>query len=144
MQHRLGVRVGAVVLGFAGLLGVGSAVASAETADAVASAETAETGIQASPFSGTFYVYENDDFKGGSGTFTGSDKNLTNDNWENGRPGRTINDNISSVKNQTNRDIILYEHKGYSGDPYLSRNHTEDKNLTNNGFDNKGSSIQFT
>ena len=148
MQHRLGVRVGAVVLGFAGLLGVGSAVASAETADAVASAETAETGIQASPFSGTFYVYEHDDFKGGSGSFRGSDRTLTNDSWENGPAGRIMNDNISSMRNQTDRDIFLWEHAGFGGDHYLAKKHSEDKDLTHNSnnppnFDNRASSIQF-
>jgi len=134
MQRRFGVKVGAVVLGFAGALGVGPSVAAAETAD---------MDIQASTFAGAFHVYEHDDFNGSSATFTATDRNLSNNSWR-GEPGRILNNNISSVKNRTNRDIVLYNtSRSCAGDAYLSRKNSVDKDLTNNGFDNKASCIQF-
>lgn len=130
MQRRFGVTIGAVALGFASVLAAGPAVASAGTAASESQA-------------GTFYVYEHDDFTGSSAKFTSSDSDLSNNSWQ-GEPGRILNNNISSVKNQTDRDIVLYDSAGNcAGDAYLSRKHSEDKDLTNNGFDNKASCIQF-
>lgn len=121
--------VGTLTLGLVGTLGVGPSAASAETADMSAQ-------------SGVFYVYEHDDFNGSSARFTSSDTDLRNNSWQ-GEPGRILNNNISSVKNQTDRDIVLYDNVGCTGDAYLSRKHSEDKDLTNNGFDNKASCIKF-
>lgn len=137
MQRKFGVKVGAVALGFAGLLGVGPAVAVAETAN---------VGIQASPFAGTFYVYEHDDFNGGSALFTATDTDLRNNSWA-GESGRILNDNISSMKNQTDRDIYMSDGAGCTGDRYLAKKHSEDRDLTTNNnnpsFDNKASCIKF-
>jgi len=120
--------VGAVALGFVGALGAGSSVAAAGTVD---------MGIQSG-----FYVYEHDDFTGGSTKFADTDTNLADNSWD-GPPGRIVNDNISSVKNQTDRDVYLYEHSGCTGDPYLSQKHSEDKDLNNNDMENKASCVQF-
>lgn len=129
MQRRFGVMVGAVVLGFAGMLGVGPSAVAAEAVD---------MGIQ----SGSFFVYEHDDLKGGSAVFTATNRDLSGKTWD-GEPGRFLNDNISSVKNQTDRDVLLYDNSGCTGDVYLSRKNSEDKDLSNNGLDNKASCIQF-
>jgi hypothetical protein len=134
MQRRFGVMVGAAALGFAGMLGVGpSAVA----------AETASMSNQA----GAFYVYEHDDFKGRSALFTATDTNLTDNGWSGNEGARNLNDNISSMKNETDRDISLYDNVGCTGDRYLARKHSEDKDLTKNtnnpSFDNRTSCIQF-
>jgi hypothetical protein len=138
MQRRFGVMVGAAALGFSGILVAGPSAAAAETAH------------MSSP-AGAFYVYEHDDFKGGSALFTATDKNLANDSWV-GSPGRIIDNNISSMKNQTDRDIYMYDGGGSSktnrfGDRYLARKHSEDKDLTKNtnnpSFDNKASCIMF-
>ena len=101
MQRRVGVMVGAVVLGFAGMLGVGPSAVAAEAVD---------MGIQP----GNLSVYEHDDFKGGSARFTTTNNNLSGKTWD-GEPGRFLNDNISSVKNQTNRDVLLYDNSGCTG-----------------------------
>ncbi|HKR51365.1 MAG TPA: peptidase inhibitor family I36 protein [Pseudonocardiaceae bacterium] len=128
MQRRFGVMIGAVALGFVGALSAGPSAA----------AGTVDMGIQ----SGFFYAYEHDDFKGGSARFQGTDKDLSDNSWD-GQAGRIINDNISSVKNQTDRDVYLYEHSGCTGDPYLSQKHSEDKDLNNNDMENKASCVQF-
>lgn len=134
MQRRFGVMVGAVVLGFAGMLGVGpSAVA----------AEAAGMSIQA----GALYVFEHDDFKGSSALFTANDTDLRNNSWA-GEPGRILDNNISSMKNQTDRDIFLYDTAvGCAGERYVAKKHSEDKDLTKNtnnpSFDNRASCIQF-
>lgn len=130
IQRRLAVMVGSVALGFAGVLGAGLSAAAAETADMGAR-------------SGIFYVYEHDDFKGGSAWFTADDYDLTDNTWE-GEGGRFLNDNISSVINNTDRDIVMRAHSGCGGDAYLSKKYSEDKDLTNNRFDNVASCIQFT
>lgn len=133
MQRRFGVMAGAVALGFAGMLGVGPSVAAAETADISTQA-------------GAFHAYEHDDFKGGSAVFTTTDTNLSNKGWD-GDPGRIVNNNISSMKNQTDRDIRMYDGAGCTGEFYLAKKHSEDKDLTTNtnnpSFDNRASCIQF-
>jgi hypothetical protein len=138
MQRRFGVMVGAAALGFAGMLGVGPSAAAAETADMSSQA-------------GAFYVYEHDDFKGSSAVFTTTDKDLRNNSWA-GEPGRILDNNISSMKNQTDRDIYMWDKPGSSktacaGDRYIARKHSEDKDLTKNtnnpSFDNKASCIIF-
>jgi hypothetical protein len=52
------------------------------------------------------------------------------------------------VKNQTDRDIVLYNTRGTqnvacAGDAYLSRKQSKDEDLTNNNFDNKASCVKF-
>ncbi len=133
MQRRFGVMVGAVALGFSGMLGVTSSAAAAETAEMSSQA-------------GAFYVYEHDDFKGSSALFTATDNDLRNNSWA-GEPGRILNNNISSMKNQTDRDIFLFDGFGCAGPSYIAKRNSEDKDLTNNNnnpsFDNKASCIRF-
>lgn len=133
MQRRLAVMTGVVTLGFAGVLGLGSSAAAAETA-------------QMSAQSGAFYAYEHDDFNGRSAIFTATDRDLSDNSWV-GQSGRNVNDNISSMKNQTDRDISLYNNIGCTGDRYVAKKHSEDKDLTDNSnnpsFDNKTSCVQF-
>lgn len=134
MQRRFGVTVGAAALGFAGMLGVGPSAAAAETA---------HMSIQ----SGPFYAYEHDDFKGRSALFTATDTDLRNKSWAGHQGGRNVNDNISSMKNQSDRDIWLHDGIGCTGERYVARNHSEDKDLTKNtnnpSFDNRASCVEF-
>jgi Peptidase inhibitor family I36 len=132
MQRRFGVAVGAVAIGFAGVFGLGPSAA----------AETANTSA-----GGGLYVYEHDNFKGGSAFFRTSDPNLSNNSWR-GTPGRIINNNISSMKNTSNHDVVMYDIAASRpgschGRAYLAKAHSEDKDLTNNGFDNRASCIKF-
>ena len=134
MQRKFGVMVGAAMLGFVGMLGVvPSAVA-----------ETAHMSNQP----GAFWIYEHDNFKGRSATFTASDPDLRNKSWLGDEGGRNVNDNISSMKNQTDRTVYLYDNVGCTGDRYMARPHSEDKDLTKNtnnpGFDNRASCVKFS
>ncbi|PRX97384.1 peptidase inhibitor family I36 protein [Allonocardiopsis opalescens] len=115
MWRRLSVVVGVVALGFAGLVG---------------------------PASADFWVYEHDDQGGRSENFTGDDSNLFNNVWNDS--GGNVNDNISSMRNNENRGVTMYEHANYAGDDYYARPNSEDDDLTNNGFDNIASSIDFS
>jgi hypothetical protein len=134
MQRRFGVMVGATALGFAGMLGVGPSAAAAQTAD---------MSIQTN----ALYVYEHDDFKGRSAIFTTTDTDLRDNGWSGNEGAKNLNDNISSMKNDTDRDVSLYDNVGCTGDRYLARKHSEDKDLTKNtnnpSFDNRASCIQF-
>jgi hypothetical protein len=134
MQRRFGEMVGAAALGFAGMLGVGPSAAVAETADM-------------SNQAGAFYVYEHDDFKGRSAVFTATDTDLTDNGWSGNEGARNLNDNISSMKNETDRTVYMYDNVGCTGDRYFAKAHSEDKDLTKNtnnpSFDNRASCIKF-
>jgi hypothetical protein len=134
MQRRFGVMVGAAVLGFAGMLGVGPSAVAAETADM-------------SNQTNALYVYEHDDFKGRSAIFTTTDKDLRDNGWVGGEGGNNLSDNISSMKNETDRNISLYDNVGCTGDRYIAKKHSVDKDLTKNtdnpSFDNRASCIRF-
>jgi hypothetical protein len=119
--------------GAAVALAIGGVLLAAPTASAEPSAVLA----------GTFYLYEHDDYNGGVAGFTGSDSDLSNNSWAGG-PGRIVNNNASSMKNNSDRDVVLYDVRGScTGDAYLARKHSVDSDLTNNGFDNKASCVRF-
>jgi Peptidase inhibitor family I36 len=134
MQRRFGVMVGAAALGFAGMLGVGPSAAAAETA---------HMGSQ----TGAFWVYEHDDFKGRSTAFTSTDSDLRNNSWIGDDGGNNVNDNISSMKNQTDREVLMCDGVGCTGEFYRAKPHSEDKDLTKNAnnptFDNRASCVRF-
>lgn len=125
--------VGVVALGLAGLIGSGSSAAAAVP-------------VATSSQGGAFYVYEHDDFKGRSAVFTSTDTDLRNNSWL-GESGSNVNDNASSMKNQTDRDVSMYAGVGCTGDRYIAKKHSEDKDLTSNSnnpsFDNRASCIRF-
>ncbi len=87
------------------------------------------------------YLYEHDDYKGGSWRTSGSDRNLSGNCWS-GSGCRIVNDNASSMKNQKSSDASFHEHAEYKGPSYYAQRNSSDKDLTNNGFDNKISSIR--
>lgn len=87
------------------------------------------------------YLYEHDDYKGGSWRTSGSDRNLAGNCWS-GSGCRSVNDNASSMKNQKSSDASFYEHAEYQGASYYAQKNSSDKDLTDNGFDNKISSIR--
>jgi hypothetical protein len=137
MQRRVGVMVGAAALGFAGMLGAGPSAAAEETAH------------MSSPTGGAFYVYEHDNFKGRLTYFTYTDKpqNLHGKSWAGDKGGNNVNDNISSMKNDTDRPVYLYDNANCTGQYYTAKPHSEDKDLTKNtnnpSFDNRASCIRF-
>ncbi|MBQ1082067.1 peptidase inhibitor family I36 protein [Nocardiopsis sp. B62] len=87
------------------------------------------------------YLYEHDNFKGGSWRTSGSDSNLAGNCWS-GSGCRSVNDNASSMKNQKSSNASFYEHANYKGPSYYAQKNSSDKDLTDNGFDNKISSVR--
>ncbi|MDA2804018.1 peptidase inhibitor family I36 protein [Nocardiopsis suaedae] len=89
-----------------------------------------------------FHVYEHDDFNGRNQEFNGSDRNLANNYFDG---GGAMNDHISSMKNHADHGISMYQHGGSScgGITYYARADSEDRDLTNNDFDNRASCIIF-
>ncbi|MHC0432771.1 peptidase inhibitor family I36 protein [Streptomyces sp. O3] len=91
---------------------------------------------------GGFNVYQHDDYKGEWQVFWENASNLKYVYWS-GDWDAPVNDGISSVRNWSSRTVVLHQHAGYNGRTYLSDPGDVDKDLSNNGMDNKVSSIQF-
>lgn len=89
------------------------------------------------------YLYEHDNFGGGSFRTTSSDSNLTNNCWSTGGGCRSVNDNASSMKNQKASAASYYRDASYAGPSYYAQPKSSDKDLTDNGFDNRISSIRI-
>lgn len=89
-----------------------------------------------------FHVYEHDDFKGRNQEFYGTDRDLSNNYFDG---GGNMDDHISSMKNHAYHGISMYQYGGRScsGITYYARARSEDRDLTNNNFDNRASCIIF-
>ncbi|WP_017556034.1 peptidase inhibitor family I36 protein [Nocardiopsis baichengensis] len=89
-----------------------------------------------------FHVYEHDDFKGRNQEFNGTDRNLSNNYFDG---GGNLDGHISSMKNHANHGISMYDYGGArcGGITYYARAKSQDKDLTNNDFDNRASCIIF-
>jgi hypothetical protein len=129
MKHRFGTAVGAAVLGISGLL------AAVSPADAEARAAR------------SLSVYEHDDYKGRWAHLTADDTNFINNYWSGGS-GASINDNISSFRNQGDQRAVMYSDAHYTGAAYSALAHSSDSDLTHNShnpsnFDNVASSVRF-
>jgi hypothetical protein len=128
MRYRFGTAVGAAVLGVSGLLVAGS------PADAEAWAPR------------SLSVYEHDDYKGRSAHLAANDANFMNNYWSGS--GASINDNISSFRNQGDQRAVMYSDANYTGAAYSALAHSDDSDLTHNSnnpanFDNVASSVRF-
>lgn len=135
MQRNLGFAVAAAI-SIVGVVGMGTSAA-AEEAPAT-TAEAPATTAKAPAFE----VFEHDDFKGGGAAFRRDARNLANLCWPGGGC-RVINDNISSMDNDLDRDVVMWSNANFGGIPYYAQPNSEDKDLTNNNFDNKASSIDI-
>ncbi|AQZ62066.1 hypothetical protein BKM31_11815 [[Actinomadura] parvosata subsp. kistnae] len=92
------------------------------------------------------FVYEHDDYEGRSAQLSGDDRNFIDNYWT--RTGASINDNISSFKNQGDQRAVLYSDANYTGAAYSALAHSNDSDLTHNShnpsnFDNVASSVRF-
>ncbi|MGI5350396.1 peptidase inhibitor family I36 protein [Streptomyces sp. CA-250714] len=84
---------------------------------------------------GKFCLYQHDDFDGNS-LESGRDSGCAN--------LRLINNQGSSMINSSNNRVRLYNATNCAGSSgYAARPDSEDKDFTNNGFDNKASSARF-
>jgi len=128
MKCRFGTAVGVAALGFSGLLVAGA------PADAQARAPR------------SLYVYEHDDYRGRSAYLAANDTNFMDNYWSGS--GASINDNISSFRNQGDQRAVLYSGANYTGAAYSALAHSSDSDLTHNSnnpanFDNVASSVRF-
>ncbi|MGW8526524.1 MULTISPECIES: peptidase inhibitor family I36 protein [Nocardiopsidaceae] len=135
MQRTFGLAATLAALGFAGALGMGAPATAAQTSD---------VGTQALR---SLRVYEHDDFGGRSAHLTANDSNFNNNRW-NTNTTATIDDNISSIKNQGDMWAYLYPSPNHGGTPYRAQPTSQDKDLSSNSnnpsnFDNKASSVKF-
>ncbi|GGP10786.1 peptidase inhibitor family I36 protein [Nonomuraea glycinis] len=102
---------------------------------------------QAASDTGTFCLYEHDDFKGGKWCIAGAphrgykrDDNLGNNYWSGTQ--RKVNNGASSMKNTTRCSITLFDDYALgTGPTYYAQIRSQDADLTNNGMDNKASSL---
>lgn len=129
----MGMKRGIAAVAFAAAL-VGLAGPAAQAAP---TAQAEDVSAQA----GRFWLYEHDDKGGGAESFGGTDCDLRNNYWDNG--DRVVDNNASSMDNNTDFDVRLWDYRSRSGDSYIARAHSEDKNFTDNGFDNKASCVVF-
>ncbi|MGP4103450.1 peptidase inhibitor family I36 protein [Nonomuraea sp. KM90] len=130
MHRKIAISVGVLALGAATLFGP----------SASASATSEQVGMQAA----YFWLFEHDNKQGGVIGFTGDDKDLANNDWW-GEPGRSAEYNASSMDNDTARSVLLWVNGGTScsGRVYLAVPNSEDRDLTNNNFDNLASCVDF-
>ncbi|MEU3020289.1 MULTISPECIES: peptidase inhibitor family I36 protein [unclassified Nocardiopsis] len=126
------------------LFATAALAASVATAGVLATAPTASAAsIPMVEAQATYvYLYEHDNFKGGSWRTSGNAANLANHCWS-GSGCRVVNDNASSMKNQKSNDASFYRDANYKGPSYFAKKKSEDKDLTNNGFDNNISSVRI-
>ncbi|MCO1658873.1 hypothetical protein [Pseudonocardia humida] len=103
---------------------------------------------EAEALSGSLCLYEHDDFKGGkwcvaSPAYHGwkTDNNLSNNYWTG--TSRAVNNGASSMTNTTLCHAWLHDSYNRGGDVYNAQAKSRDADLTNNGMDNKVSSLHI-
>lgn len=90
---------------------------------------------------GSFCLFEDDDFRGGRAVFTGDDSDLTTTYWDGA--SRPVQNGASSMINNMGNSVTLRSNAvECSGDSYTARAQSEDRDFTNNHFDNEASCIQ--
>lgn len=89
-----------------------------------------------------FCLFEDDDFGGGIAIFYDDDRDLRNRNWEG--TNRPVHNGASSMINNTGRYVTLQSNaQSCDGDRYTARPESEDRDLTDNEFDNEASCVQI-
>ncbi|GHD92018.1 peptidase inhibitor family I36 protein [Streptomyces naganishii] len=132
LVKKAALATGAAVLGMGTLL-----VPSAMAAGSPAGVSEGRVHIQ----SGTFHLYEKNNFKGGWAGLTRTDKDLRNNYFDN---GKRVDNQTSSVKNYTNRYVDLWQNVGCTGAHTTSYPGTKDGKLSNDAIkDNRLSCVKF-
>jgi hypothetical protein len=89
----------------------------------------------------SFCLFEDDDFGGGRAVFTGDDSDLTSTYWDDA--SRPVQNGASSMINNMGGSVSLRSDAGVcSGDSYTAQAESEDRDFTNNHFDNEASCVQ--
>jgi hypothetical protein len=92
-----------------------------------------------------FCLFEHDNYGGGRAVFSGTDTNLTNNNWAG--TTRSVHDGASSMINNTSRRVALFANVSCTGASYNAGPESKDSDLTYNSsgvnFDNKADCVVF-
>jgi peptidase inhibitor family I36 len=124
MNGKLRLAIGAVSLSFATLL---------------VAIPNAQADNDACP-SGAFCVFEHDNFLGGRFVTYNTIKHLGDYNFSDGVP---VGDNASSMINNRDYRVALFQDGDCSGEVYNAKANSVDGDFSNNGFDNEASCIAF-
>jgi hypothetical protein len=84
-------------------------------------------------------LFQHDDFGGWREVFRSSDRDLRND-YAGGSP---VNNEASSMINNTGRRIALWEDHGCGGQVYVARKESEDTDLHDNGAGDQITCVDF-
>jgi hypothetical protein len=124
MKRVMVSRTGAVALILASMMGAGSTA-------------RAETSQELSTCALAFCLYENDDFKGEEEEFTFEAYNVC-------YKALSLGNKASSMRNPSGARVQLYDTTNCTGAyGYAASPHSSDGDLTNNGYDNKASSLKY-
>ncbi|MEV4567150.1 peptidase inhibitor family I36 protein [Nonomuraea sp. NPDC049419] len=117
-------RVGAVALALSSLMGVGTTAAQADARRLASSCLS------------SFCLYEHDDYAGAEQEFLFTSNNTCAN-------VTSLNNQASSMRNPSAGRIQFYDSANCSGSyGYAAAPRSSDSDLTNNGFDNKTSSVK--
>ncbi|NUW35768.1 peptidase inhibitor family I36 protein [Nonomuraea sp. SMC257] len=123
MKRQTMRRAGVVALALTSLIGVGSTA-------------QADAGRLASSCASDFCLYEHDDYSGAEEEFVFGDYNVC-------VRSLSLNNKASSMRNPSGARVQFYDSANCSGAyGYAARPRSSDSDLTNNGFDNKTSSVK--
>ncbi|MEU2563692.1 peptidase inhibitor family I36 protein [Streptomyces longispororuber] len=150
----------AATLAAAGLV-LSTGAASAEATDTNAAAEVKDAGtavpgagaesrdgVKMPPAAaGNFILYKDDNFKGGSHTFTRADDNFNDNKWSS---SGKVDNSASSMRNNYRQYMYLFQHVGCSGMRYVAEPTSYDAKLSKNTgpgqpveFNNRASCLRF-
>ncbi|MEO3745047.1 peptidase inhibitor family I36 protein [Plantactinospora sp. B5E13] len=88
-----------------------------------------------------FCLFEHDNFGGGRAVFNGDDSDLRNNYW--GGTNRPVHNGASSMINNKSVSVSLRSDASTcAGDSYTALAESEDRDFTNNSFDNEASCVQ--
>jgi hypothetical protein len=89
-----------------------------------------------------FCLFENDNFGGGRAVFGVSDSDLRDNFWE-GTNRQVHNGGSSMINNRGGSVSLRSDASSCAGDSYTARAESEDRNFTDNHFDNEASCVQL-
>jgi hypothetical protein len=107
----------------------------------VGAGTTAQADVGACP-ANRFCLFEHDNYEGGRAVFGSTDRDLRNNLWSGGSGG-SVHDGASSMINNTGHRVVLFANPGCTGRTYNAAPESSDRDLTNNGFDNKADCVVF-
>lgn len=127
------------IAGLLGALSVGAVAVLGSGATAQAQPREGDVGATGLACSGlTFCLYEHDDYSGDRIRLSYNENvsNLASADYK-------FDNKASSMSNNTSVQVTLHQLKGYSGTRYTARKLSQDSDFSNNGFDNKASSVRI-